>query len=109
VLPHPGARVPTYARAILVLAVEDYRAAIKAAQEAAKALGNARRATEWVADFDAGQAKVGGTSPYSGGTLRVKGAGVFRGEHVVVDVLKLCEQGAEQPESKQLVTSRVGR
>jgi hypothetical protein len=90
-------------------AVEGYSAALKQAQEAARTLGNARRAAEWLASFDAGHAKIGGASPFSGGTLRVKGTGTFRGEHMVVDVLKLCEQGVGQPEGKQLVTSRVGK
>ena len=90
-----------------VEAVEDYLAAIKAAQEAAKALGNLKRATEWLASFSADHAKVGGTSPFSGGTLRVKGTGAFRGEHMVVDVLKFCEQGAEPAEQKPAVA--VGR
>jgi hypothetical protein len=76
-------------------AVEAFRAAIKASQDAAKALGNARRASEWLADFHAGRAKIGG-SPFSGGTLKVQGrdAGAFRGEHVVTDVLALCEKAA---------------
>jgi hypothetical protein len=91
-------------------AVEEYLAAIKAAQEAAATLGKARRAAEWVAKFNAGQAKIAGQNQFSGGTLRVRGTdyGAFRGEHMVIDVLKLCEQSAGQPEPK-LVTSRVGK
>jgi hypothetical protein len=84
-------------------AAEGFRAAIKVSQEAAKTLGDARRAAEWLADFDAARAKVAGASPFSGGTLRVKGTGALRGEHMVVDVLKLCEQGAEPAEQKPAV------
>jgi hypothetical protein len=88
-------------------AAEGFRAAINVSQEAAKTLGDARRAAEWLADFDAARAKVGGASPFSGGTLRVKGTGALRGEHMVADVLRLCEQGAEPAEQKPAVT--VGR
>jgi hypothetical protein len=91
-------------------AAEGYLAAIKAAQEAAATLGKARRAAEWVANFNAGQAKIGGQFQFSAGTLWVRGTdyGQLRGEHMVNDVLKLCEKAADQPESK-LVTSRVGK
>src|SRR5205823_4002099 len=63
-------------------AVEGYRAALAETQDAARTLGSARRAAKWLADFDAGRAKIGEKEPFSRGTLWVKAeGGVFRGEH----------------------------
>jgi hypothetical protein len=53
----------------------------------------------------AGRAKIGEKEPFVGGTLWVKAdGGVFRGEHIVVDALKLCEKAAEPSQQPQVAT-----
>jgi hypothetical protein len=44
-------------------AVAAYRAALAQTQDAARALGSARRASEWLATFHAGRAKIGFRTP----------------------------------------------
>jgi hypothetical protein len=75
-------------------------AAIRDAEEAAKDLGYARAAAEWVSTFLASDAKVGRQSQFVPGKLLVTGKGALRGQHNVLDLLKLCAQAVHQDEKQ---------
>jgi len=80
-----------------------YDEAIAEARLALAAFIPAQAGTNWVANFDAGQAQTGRYSQFTGGRVRVSGRRIgiqeLRGEHDPVDLLQVAALATASPPS----------